>query len=176
LIPVLKIVNLIATADLKQSINLNKLVDSNGFLYDQAIYHCAYLKDERTVGKISIFATGKMISVGTRDFDNAKHDLAYAAKRIADLHLVLHKPIVAKLRNVVATADMDKRVDFTRLAKELPDLMYEPEQFPAAIYFAKELKGASVLIYSNGKVVFAGLRNPAMLKSAREVLENLIRF
>jgi TATA-box binding protein (TBP) (component of TFIID and TFIIIB) len=64
LIPRLKIANVVATADLKQSVDLERLASADGFLYDQAIYPCAYLRDEKTRVKVSIFATGKMTCAG----------------------------------------------------------------------------------------------------------------
>ena len=52
---------MIATAELGQFVSLERLVYVLGFLYDTAIYKCAYLRDNRTRAKISIFSTGKMI-------------------------------------------------------------------------------------------------------------------
>jgi len=37
---------------------------------------------------------------------------------------------------------------------KLPNIIYEPEQSLGAIYYTKELEGAFVLIFANGKVVF----------------------
>src|SRR6266581_3539043 len=65
LIPKLEIVNVAATAELNQFINLGLLVSVEGFVYNPDVYRCAYLKDENTRGKVSIFVSGKMISVGT---------------------------------------------------------------------------------------------------------------
>jgi TATA-box binding protein (TBP) (component of TFIID and TFIIIB) len=93
----------VATAELSQSVDLWKLAQVDGFLYDQAIYHCAYLKDAKTRAKVSIFSTGKMISIGTRNLADSKHDLKYAAKRLADLELI-HAKISVKLQNIVRPA------------------------------------------------------------------------
>ena len=41
--PKLSVVNLVATAELGQPVDLSRLASVHGFLYDQAIYHCAYL-------------------------------------------------------------------------------------------------------------------------------------
>jgi TATA-box binding protein (TBP) (component of TFIID and TFIIIB) len=61
----------VATAELKQFVDLSRLVYVKGFLYDTAIYRCAYLKDNRTKAKVSIFSTGRMISVGTKSYEDA---------------------------------------------------------------------------------------------------------
>ncbi len=51
--------------------------------------------------------------------------------------------------------------------------MYEPEQFPGAIYYAEELEGASILIFANGNVVLAGLRREELLEVGKHVLVKL---
>jgi len=174
LVPKLSIVNVIATAELKQSVGLERLVYVEGFLYDTAIYRCAYLKDKNTKSKISIFSTGKMISVGSKSYQDAKHDLRYASRRLAELGLITPTRITVKLQNIVATSNIGKPVSLEQLASELPQTIYEPEQFPGAIHYAKELEGASILIFANGKVVFAGLRRLDLLDTARQVLMQLV--
>jgi TATA-box binding protein (TBP) (component of TFIID and TFIIIB) len=169
----LSIVNVVATAELSQSIDLWKLAPVDGFLYDRAIYHCAYLKDEKTRAKVSIFGTGKMISIGARSLADSVHDLKYAAKRLANLHLIKPAEINVKLRNIVATTQLGRNLDLESLARTLPNVIYEPDQFPAAIYHAKELEGASVLVFSNGKIVFAGLRTRQQLETARKIIVSL---
>ena len=173
LLPELSIVNLVATAELKQPVDLDKLIFLDGFLYDAAIYRCAYLKDNNTKGKVSIFATGKMIAVGTKNFDDAKRDLNYANKTLAELKLISLRKIKVKLQNIVATGDVGKTVDIERLSTQLPNIIYEPEQFPGAIYYAKELEGASILIFASGKVVFAGLKRQDLLDVSRHLLVQL---
>lgn len=173
MLPKLSIVNVVATAELRQFVDLTKLIFVQGFLYDTAIYKCAYLKDERTNAKVSIFSTGKMISVGAKSFQAAKHDLNYTTQRLAELGLISPTKIRVKLQNIVATGEIGQSIDIEKLSARLPNIIYEPEQFPGAIYYAKELDGASILIFANGKVVFAGLRRQELLDVGKRVLVQL---
>lgn len=168
-----RVVNLVATAELGQVVKLERLANIEGILYDTAIYRCAYLKDKNTKSKVSIFSTGKMISFGTKSLSDAKHDMNYAAKRLAQLGLVNPTKISVRLQNIVAVSDLGHAVDLDELAKILPNIIYEPEQFPAAIHYAKDLEGASVLIFSNGKLVFAGLRKLLLLEVASKVADDI---
>jgi len=117
-----------------------------------------------------------MISVGTKSYEDAKHDLNYAAKRLAELGLITAVRINVKLQNIVATGDIGHALDIERLSYKLPNIMYEPEQFPGAIYYAKELEGASILIFASGKVVFAGLKRQELLEVGKRVLIDLARM
>jgi len=173
LLPTLTVVNLIATAELKQPVDLERLVYVNGFLYDTTIYRCAYLKDHKMKSKISLFSTGKMISVGSKSMQTAKRDLQYAARRLAELGLITPTRVVVKLQNIVATSSLGRSISLENLSTWLPQTIYEPDQFPGAIHYAKELEGASILIFANGKVVFAGLRRLDLLDKAKHVLMQL---
>ena len=149
------------------------MATTDGFLYDQAIYHCAYLKDKKTQAKVSVFATGKMICIGAKSLEAAKQDLNYTARRLAELRLISPTKIVVKLQNIVATADLGQSVNLESIASKLPHVIYEPEQFPGAIYYAKELEGASILIFTNGKVVFVGLKRQELLEAAKRLIVQL---
>lgn len=169
----LRVVNVIATADLRQQVGLERLVCVEGFLYDKAIYQCAYLKDENTHGKISIFASGRMISVGTKSYRSARHDLTYCMERLVGLGLIHRTKFEPKLQNIVAVADLGRRVRLEAMASKMGHVIYEPEQFPSAIYYDPELQGASILIFASGKLVFAGLKSSSAFNAARKVLAQL---
>jgi TATA-box binding protein (TBP) (component of TFIID and TFIIIB) len=168
----LKVVNLVATAELSLPVDLERLVYEPGFLYDAAIYHCAYLKDKNTKGKISIFASGKMISIGTRNLKEAQHDLNYAARVLAGLGLAKPDKLKVRLQNIVGVTRMALHLDLEKLSRELP-LIYEPEQFSGAIYWADELEGASLLLFPTGKVVVAGLRRLDLIPVAERLIRDL---
>jgi TATA-box binding protein (TBP) (component of TFIID and TFIIIB) len=79
-----KIVDVVATATLNQTIDLDEIGQVNEFLHDSEIYGgcVAYFKTPEMQGKVSIFATGKMISIGTKsevaafgEIDSAKRFL-----------------------------------------------------------------------------------------------------
>lgn len=168
--------NVVATAEFNQFVNLEKLVYVKGFLYDTAIYRCAYLKDQKTKAKVSIFSTGKMISVGAKSFQDAKHDLNYATKRLAELRLISSTKIEVKLQNIVATGEIGQPIDIEKISVKLPNILYEPEQFAGVIYYAKELEGASILIFASGRVVFAELKRQEEVEVRKQVLIELARL
>jgi len=63
------IVNVVATAALNQRLDLDELGKFREILHDPSIYggRAAYFKSPNMKGKVSIFASGKMISVGTKN-------------------------------------------------------------------------------------------------------------
>ena len=57
--------------------------------------------------------------------------------------------------NLVASASLKGYLDLYNLAMSLPNIEYEPEQFPGAILKLKEPK-VSMLLFKNGKVICSG--------------------
>ena len=55
----------------------------------------------------------------------------------------------------------------------LPHVVYEPEQFPGAMYYPDEVQGAAVLIFANGKMVVAGLKRSELLEVLEQVVAKL---
>jgi len=57
--------------------------------------------------------------------------------------------------NLVASANLNGTLDLYNLAMSIPNIEYEPEQFPGAILKLREPK-VSMLLFKNGKVICSG--------------------
>ena len=57
--------------------------------------------------------------------------------------------------NLVASANLNATLDLYNLAISVPNIEYEPEQFPGAILKLREPK-VSMLLFKNGKVICSG--------------------
>jgi len=66
-------------------------------------------------------------------------------------------------------------MDIEKLAKKPPNVFYEPEQFPGAICYAKELEGMSIMIFAHGKIVATGLKSRNLLEAGKRALADLAR-
>ena len=67
----IKIRNVVTTADLGQKVNIERLNNFSWAIYDQVSYGgiCGYVKSPEMHGKVTIFSTGKMISVGSSSIE-----------------------------------------------------------------------------------------------------------
>ena len=70
-----------------------------------------------------------------------------------------------KIVNLVASSALGVTLDLYNLAAAIPDVEYEPEQFPGAIFKVKEPK-VSLLLFKNGKIIgeFVGAYPEQMVK------------
>jgi transcription initiation factor TFIID TATA-box-binding protein len=60
-----------------------------------------------------------------------------------------------KIQNLVASSNLETTLDLYNLAAAIPDVEYEPEQFPGAIFKIKEPK-VTLLLFKNGKLIISG--------------------
>ncbi len=169
------IVNVVATASLNQNIDFNKLVKCREIIYSSSIYsgRVAYFKTEKMRGKVSIFLSGKMISIGTKSESEAFNELAFVMNFLAANDLVKKVELNPIVQNLVVTVDFGKNVILENLPQTCKAI-YEPEQFPGAILRIKEPFKASVLIFASGKTVIAGLKSSAQIQPVVEKLNQLI--
>ena len=67
--------------------------------------------------------------------------------------------------NLVASGNLNATLDLYNLAITIPNIEYEPEQFPGAILKLKEPR-VSMLLFKNGKVICSGASSEAQISLA----------
>ena len=164
-IPRISIVNVVATATLDRNVDLEFLKESfpREVVHDPEIYggRAAYFKSNKMEGRVSIFSSGKMISVGTKSQDKAKQELVLVTNRLEKKGIAkLESPV--EIQNIVATADLGFELPLESIMHtQGVQTIYEPEQFPGAIIrfsLSRKLKPA-ILLFSSGKIVCVGMKD-----------------
>ena len=170
----LNIVNVVATANLRQQVDLLMISELPDTTYDQKIYggRVAYLKTPEMYGKVTIFPSGKLISVGTKSPEQAQQDLERTVKTLVTGGLTNPVEVGAELRNIIAVQHLEKPVDLGSLSIFTYGI-YEPEQFPGLI-LRQENPKVTYLIFSSGKVVIAGSKSLDELELATKHLHKRI--
>jgi len=170
----IKIHNIICTADLKQKINIKEFSKYSWGIFDQAIYkgRCGYFKSPDIKGKVTIFSSGKMISLGAKSINEAKEQIDKAKLQLKKDGFIQDKKLEIKIRNIVATFTLKKIYGFERLAGMLPNSIYEPEQFPGIIF--RSLRGPVILIFASGKCVMVGGKSLSELNEGLFEVEQMI--
>jgi len=151
-----KISNIVTTADLKQKVDIEKLNDFPWGIYDQISYNgiCGYVKTPGMKGKVTLFASGKMISIGSKTIEDSIEKLNQTKFHLLQESLVDDVQLEPVVRNIVATISFDKLLNLKKLAVKIKNSKYEPTVFAGLRYPIKD--GLTALIFSSGKVVIAG--------------------
>jgi len=133
----------------------------------------AYFKTKGMQGKVSIFSSGKMISVGTKTEKQACDELKLAAKFLFKEGYAKPVKLTFKTQNLVVTADFLKSVSLERLS-DYRSAIYEPEQFPGAIVRFDQPYKTCILIFASGKAVITGLKSEKQIEPTIVKLKELM--
>jgi transcription initiation factor TFIID TATA-box-binding protein len=90
-------------------------------------------------------------------------------------HSFVHKgrTIDYAIVNLVASGGLNANLDLYNLAMSVPNIEYEPEQFPGAILKMKEPK-VSMLLFKNGKIICSGASAQAQIDVAIKKANKMI--
>lgn len=165
--------NIVATSDLQQKIDVLKFVNYPWGIYDEAIYGgvCGYLKSPEMKGKVTVFANGKLISVGTKTISDAKESLYSAKFYLLQNKLIQDVYLKIKVVNIVATLDIGKKLNLLRIKKMFHNTSYASEQFPGLIL---QLNKKRILLFPSGKIILTGLSSMTELKQNKKTILNML--
>lgn len=153
----IKIQNTVSTADLKQEIDLSLFNKYEHLSSNLELYRCGYVKDQTMTGRVTVFRTGKMISVGTKSPKQASQELRKASKILQKYNISKHTKITPQTRNIVSRFDMNRKLAIVTLARTLPKSIYEPDQFPGLIYRIQD--SCVALLFASGKGIIVGAKS-----------------
>ena len=83
------------------------------------------------------------------------------------------RPVIS-IENVVASATIDQRLDLKDITKKFPDVEWNPEQFPGAVFRLKSPKTAT-LLFSTGKMVCTGAKSEELARKAVKTVVQKLR-
>ena len=169
-----KIVNLVASLNLNMRIDLNLLMEKNPLAnveYEPSQFPAAVVRIKEPKASFLVFSNGKIVCTGAKTSEQIKESFCKLKIIIAKTGIKIKDMPEIRITNMVVTTDLKKRFDLDKLAMNLENVEFEPEQFPALIYKIPEPK-ASFLIFSNGRIVCTGTKT---LKTAKKAMKKLAK-
>jgi len=119
-----------------------------------------------------LFRTGRMVCTGAKSEKDAKRAVASVTRQLKKAGIVITGKPEVKIENIVASGSLGKRIDIEELCKQTiigRSIMYEPEQFPGAIYRMKS-PYVVFLLFTSGEVVCVGAKKEEEVYEATEKL------
>jgi transcription initiation factor TFIID TATA-box-binding protein len=121
-----------------------------------------------------IFRSGKMICTGAKSRTDLEEAIGKVLQMLKKKGIISQAKPEIKVRNIVSTASLGGNIDLDRAAYFLGRTMYDPEQFPGAIYRMDEPK-IVFLIFASGNVVILGAKSEdestLAVRRLREIFE-----
>lgn len=172
--PIVRIENIVASAALNQTVDLESIVKAFPHVeYRPRVFPGLVFRLKRPKTATLIFNTGKMVCTGAKSEREAKRALNKVVRELRNKEIpVFGKPSV-QIQNIVASISLGGDVDLEGAVYNLKRVMYEPEQFPGAIYRMDSPK-VVFLIFSTGKLVCVGAKKEAEVYEAVKRLEKIL--
>lgn len=170
-----EIANVVGSISYQQELDLQELANTfnthssiSEVTYEPAENHWLQTRIGDDDVYVAFYRSGKVSIVGC-DSVEGFHEMADTVNEIMKELLEYDYTPEVEISNVVSTATLNLPIPLEQLsiALGLENVEYEPEQFPAILYRPED---AAVLIFSSGKIVITGLRNP---KQAVPIVEEL---
>ena len=155
--------NVVCTSNLEQKINIIKLSKLHCGIYDEMIYggRCGYIKTPEMDGRVTIFPSGKIISVGGKSIKKAIEQLNHAKFYLLQEKMIKDIKLIPKIQNIVATVKLNRKLQLKKLSSKIAGSTYNPKKFSGLVI--KSMNGCSFLIFSSGKIIIVGSKSYAEL-------------
>jgi len=166
----IKIENIVASAAFNVRLPLEEMVKRlEGTEYEPSQFPGLVYRIKDPKAAMLVFSSGKVVCTGARSITDVRKAVAKVAKMIKSLKLDVPKKYNIQIENIVASAQIPARLDLDKIAFELENSEYEPEQFPGLVFRMKTPK-AALLLFSSGKVICTGIRKIEDVVSAMNFL------
>jgi transcription initiation factor TFIID TATA-box-binding protein len=161
--------NVVASISLNQEISLKKLKKLPNAKYNPEQFPGLVLKYPDMQITFLVFSSGKLVCTGGKSRAEIEKALERLKKDLAKKGIKINKKWEIEIQNIVASSDLNRTIDLNRMAYELENTQYNPEQFPGLVYtFEREEDSHPItfLIFGTGKIVCTGAKKESEVGEA----------
>ena len=172
--PEIKIQNVVSSADIGQRLDLNeisrKIKESR---YEPDKFPGLVLKLDSPKAALLLFSSGKFVCTGTKSVEESAKAIHKAIEKLNKCGIKINSKPLIKAENIVASAKLFLDIDIEKLAMEMPNTLYEPEQFPGLI-FRMEDPNVVFLVFASGSLVCTGAKYEEDVRRAVYKLRDIL--
>lgn len=167
--------NVVASVTINQKIDLEKIAKATlNVEYDPEQFPGLVYRLEKPKTATLIFSSGKMVCTGAKSEKEVHKAVNLILKDLQDVGIIdVNSEPIIQIQNIVASASLGADLNLELAAYTLPNVMYEPEQFPGLIYRMKNPK-VVLLLFTTGKLVVTGAKREEEIYTAVENVLNTL--
>lgn len=164
--PEITIQNVVSSADIRQRLDLHEISKRiKKSRYDPDKFPGLVLKLDEPKAALLLFSSGKFVCTGTKSVEESAQAINAAIEVLRKHGIEVKGRPLIKAENIVASAKLHVKVDIEKLALELENTLYEPEQFPGLIFRMRD-PDVVFLIFASGSLVCTGAKKESDVKRA----------
>jgi transcription initiation factor TFIID TATA-box-binding protein len=165
--------NIVAFAFIADGLDIKQLAEKlPEFKYNPTEFPGLTLKLDNPKSAIMLLPSGKAICTGAKKIEDAEIVIKDLVNKIKKIKVIkLKKKYKVETQTIIASTDLKKELNLSSISAGLSsdNVDYHPVQFPGLIYKMDEI-GASLLLFSSGKIVCAGTKN---IEDATNAIEKM---
>ena len=166
-----RIVNVVASVVSKPGFDLAAIVKAFPRVeYRPEVFPGLCFRLEKPETATLIFTSGRMVCTGATSARQAKRAVHKVVRELKAKGIPVRGRPSIEIQNIVASVNLGGKVDQEKAVYILERCMYEPEQFPGAIYRMADPR-VVILIFASGKLVVAGAKTEEQVYEATERLQ-----
>ena len=166
--------NVVASASLDQKIDLLAIIKVfRNVEYRPKQFPGLVFRLRRPKTATLIFGSGKMVCTGAKSEKMARSAVNKVVRQLKNNGIIILNRPKIEIQNMVASANLQKRIDLETAADILDNVMYEPEQFPGLIYRMRTPKTV-LLLFASGKLVCTGAKSEEMVHESVNKIHELL--
>ena len=170
---IIRIENVVAAVTLNQKVDLNAVVKSfPGVEYRPEQFPGLVFRLKKPKTATLIFNSGKMVCTGAKSEKEARRAVMKVIKELKQGGIIIIGKPELKTVNIVASVSLGGMIDLEKAVRPLK-AMYEPEQFPGAIYRMDEPR-VVMLLFASGKLVCTGAKREQDVYDAVHKLHRML--
>jgi transcription initiation factor TFIID TATA-box-binding protein len=155
----IRVENIVASASLGIVVPLEKIVSKlEGMEYEPEQFPGVVYRLQKPKAAALIFGSGKIVCTGARNLEDVKTVFKKVISIVESTGTKVPKGFKLQVENIVASAKLDGNLNLDKIAFNLDNSEYEPEQFPGLVFRMAEPKVA-FLLFGSGKIVCTGARS-----------------
>ena len=172
--PSITIQNIVASVALNQRIDLQKIVEKFPHTeYNPSVFPGLVFRLKKPKTATLIFGTGKMVCTGAKSEKESRSAVEKVVRELRRQDIQIAEKPVVTIQNIVASAALGGEIDLENLVYKLERVMYEPEQFPGAVFRMPDPQ-VVFLIFSAGKLVCVGAKKEEQVYEAVDKIQKLL--
>ena len=165
-----EIQNIVATTSLEKPVPLTKLARTHpNTEYNPETFPGLVLRIKEPKSAVLVFSSGNLVCTGTKSINQVKEVIKEVIKQLKKINVNVTIQPKITVQNIVASGNINLKLNLNFLALEMENTEYEPEQFPGLVYKLEE-PNATFLLFSNGKLVCTGTKNKQQLEESMDQL------
>jgi transcription initiation factor TFIID TATA-box-binding protein len=172
--PNIEVQNIVAFVNLQTQLDLAKLALGLPGSYRRDRFPALIVKLKEPKISFLVFGNGKIICTGANQIHKIEEGVGKLVAQLRGLGVEIGKGPGIKVTNVVSTVDLGLALNLDEIALNVDNVEYEPETFPGLVYRPYNWpydSRPSILVFGNGKLVVAGVRE---VSEARLIVEGLM--